>query len=174
MIEQSQEQLIDIYDLVYQPFWQSKWFFWSSCFFGAGFIILGCYFLYVWYVKKSNVIDCAILAYQKLEKFEKILVLKEQDSKDYYFSLSSIVKNYLACRYDNSFSCMTDKEMLEKIKKYTNEANVRLLERIVLNMKMVKFEFKMVTENQLKQDIVLIKQFVEDTTLQYQYETKGK
>lgn len=174
MIASSQEQLIDIYDLVYEPFWQSRWFFLSVYFIGTVIVLLTFYFLYIWYIKKTKNIDCSVLAYQKLEKFEKISVLKEQDSKDYYFSLSSIVKNYLACRYHNSFSCMTDKEMLEKIKQYTNESNSLLLERIILNMKMIKFEYKLVTENQLKQDIVLIKQFVEDTTLQYQYETKGK
>lgn len=174
MIEESQAQLIDIYDLVYYPFWQSKSFLFTVYFVGIGSVIFVCYFLYALYIKKTKVVDCAMIAYEKLEKFEKISVLKEQDSKDYYFSLSSIVKNYLACRYHSSFSCMTDNEMLEKIKKYTNEANVRLLERIVLNMKMVKFEYKIVTENQLSQDIVLIKQFVEDTTLQYQYEIKEK
>jgi len=164
MIE-NKDQLIDIYDIWYEPFWTQIWF--------KGFIIVCisalvawlCYFLYIKYIKKPIVIDCAQIAYQDLDNLKNCKITTPQDSKNCYFKLSSIIKHYLACRYHIIFTQLTDKEIMRNVEPYVSDADARLLQRLLQSMEFIKFEYELVAVEKLEKDIQSIREFIYNTTL---------
>lgn len=163
MIE-NKDQLIDIYDIWYKPFWEHGWFI--AIKYGAIITLLG-YFLYIMYkkyIQKNVVEDCAVVAYRNLDLLKNFHIVTERDSKDCYFSLSSIIKKYLACRYDHIFIRLTDKEIVVQAQRYMDNDTVLLLQQILQGMTFVKFEYKVAAHQKLEKDIVLIEEFIEKTT----------
>lgn len=170
MIE-NKDQLIDIYDIWYEPFWQQGWFTVVKMIAIVALVGALLYFLYKKYIQKKVVVDCARIAYRDLDLLKNFHIVTEQDSKDCYFSLSSIIKRYLACRYHTIFIRLTDKEIVRQAEPYMDEANKRLLQQILQGMTFVKFEHEVVATQKLEKDIALIQVFIENTTPQG--DTKG-
>ncbi|MBV8661326.1 MAG: hypothetical protein JO129_04240 [Candidatus Dependentiae bacterium] len=166
MIE-NKDQLIDIYDIWYEPSWQVEWIY---TILKIGTCLLIAYFLYYFYkkyIRKVTVVDCAIIAYRDLDALQKFPMITAQDSKDCYFSLSSIIKKYLACRYHDTFIQLTDKEIISQAERYMSGDNVRILQKILQGMTFIKFEHEVVASEKLEKDIQTIKEFIEYTTVQH-------
>ena len=111
MIEHK-DQLVDIYDVWYEPFWQQGWFMVIKIIAICAVVGALLYYVYKKYIHKNAVIDCAIIAHQDLDALKNFHIVTKQDSKDCYFSLSSIIKRYLACRYHMQCLYLTDKEIM--------------------------------------------------------------
>lgn len=165
MIE-NKDQLIDIYDIWYEPFWQWGWF-------NAIKIVVICavagtllYYVYKKYMQKKIVQDCASIAYRDLDELKNFHIATKQDSKDCYFSLSSIIKSYLASRYHIVFTQLTDKEIVLQAESYMTDDNVRLLQQILQGMVLLKFEHAVAANKKLEKDIELIEEFIQNTTPQ--------
>jgi hypothetical protein len=165
MIEHK-DQLIDIYDIWYEPFWQQGWFGVIKIISICALVAVLLYFLYKKYMYKLVKVDCAIIAYRDLDVLKNFHIVTKQDSKDCYFSLSSIIKRYLACRYHIIFTRLTDKEIIQQAERYMTDDNVRLLQKILEGMVFVKFEYKVAVTQKLEKDIELIQEFIENTTPQ--------
>lgn len=164
---ENKEQLIDIYDIWYEPFWKQSWFYSLiiACIFLLGVFCI--YFLYKKYIQKSVVIDCAAIAYRDLNTLKKIHIATKQDSKDCYFSLSSIIKRYLACRYDIIFTQLTDAEIVQHAQLYMSHEQVSMLQQILHNMMFVRFEHEVAATIKLEQDMQLIQDFIQNTNPQH-------
>lgn len=172
MVTENKEQLIDIYDMWYEPFWLQQWFKTMICISLCVLILWLAYYLYTKYIQKSRIVDCSIVAYQDLDMIKKFHIATAQDSKNCYFRVSSIIKEYLACRYHALFMHLTDQEIVAQAALYMQPEMVSLLQRILQSMVFVKFEYKVAMTEKLEQDILLIKEFIEKTTVQV--DSKGK
>lgn len=162
----NQNQLIDIYDIWYEPFYKQTWFMTLTIILLALLLSIFMYCVYKKYRKQVSVVDCAVTAFQGIELLKKIHIVTKQDSKDCYFSLSSIIKQYLACRYDGIFTRLTDKEIMVHAERYMHAENVLLLEKILHAMVLVKFEHKIAATEKLEKDIILVEEFIRNTTPQ--------
>lgn len=165
MIDQ-QDQLIDIYDMWYQPFWLQPWFFTVWVTVVVCLLVVAGYFLYKKYMQQKVPVDCADQAYQALNVFKEFHIVTKQDSKDCYFSLSSIIKQYLGCRYHTKFLRLTDEEIMHQVTEYITDENVQLLRQILQSMVFVKFEHEIAMTHKLEKDIALIEDFIKNTTPQ--------
>ncbi len=165
MIE-NKGQLVDIYDIWYEPFWKQEWFVAMKIIACCVFIGILLYYVYKKYIQKKVVIDCAVIAYQDLDALKNFHIVTKQDSKDCYFSLSSIIKRYLACRYHTIFLRLTDVEIIRQSQSYMSDDNVSLLQKILQGMVFVKFEHEVAITRKLEKDIELIEKFIENTTPQ--------
>lgn len=165
MIE-NKDQLIDIYGIWYEPFWQQTWFSVIVKISICAVVAISLYYIYKKFIKKTMIIDCADIAYRDIDVLKKIHIVTESDSKDCYFSLSSIIKRYLACRYHIIFTQLTDKEIVRQAEHYMTDDCVRTLQRLLQGMTFVKFEHEIVAIEKLEKDILLIKEFIQETTLQ--------
>lgn len=163
MIE-NQDQLIDIYDIWYEPIVRWSWFKNSMLLLAGFFLVLILYRIYAKYLKKKQVVDCAIVAHKDLEILKNFHIANEQDSKYCYFSLSSIMKNYLSSRYHSLFIQWTDKEIIEYAPRYMSRQDVQLLTQILQGMTFVKFEHEIPSGKKLEKDIDLIQEFIHNTT----------
>lgn len=168
MIKENKDQLIDIYDIWYEPFWSHGWFRVTILIFVCFLFLMLFYFIYKKYIQKPVFVDCALIAYKDLDILKKIHIVTESDSKDCYFSLSSIIKRYLACRYHIIFTQLTDKEIVQQARLYMTDDCVRILQRLLQGMTLVKFEHEFIAAEKLEKDILLVREFIQETTLQQQ------
>lgn len=164
---EDKDQLIDIYDIWYEPFWHQKWFSFIIVVCMCLLIVVLLYFLYNKYIKKTVFIDYALLAVSDLDALKKIQIITKQDSKDCYFSLSLIIKKYLASRYHVIFTQLTDKEIIQKAELYMTDDNVHMLQRLLQGMTFVKFEHEIAMNEKIEKDIQLIEDFIKNTRLQH-------
>jgi hypothetical protein len=111
MQEQSLE-LIDIYDITYNPWWLSNWFLGSLIVVAAvGFLVVT-FFLYSRYRKKKMVPywQKTISDVQKLDSY------MYDDGQLFYLRLTELIKIYLQKRYAVHVVDKTDSELLHIIK----------------------------------------------------------
>ena len=166
MISENKDQLIDIYDIWYESFWRSGWFYYIKIIAILALVAIFIYYFYTKYVRKPVVVDCAQIAYQDLAVLQKIHIATKQDSKNCYFSLSLIIKNYLGSRYHLTLSRLTEKEIIRQAENYMTDDNARLLQKILQGMVFVKFEHEIAVIQKLENDIALVREFIENTTPQ--------
>ncbi len=166
MISENKDQLIDIYDIWYKPFWQSDLMYIIKIIAIVFLIGLLLYYFYIKYVQKQDVLGAAEIAYRDLDVLQNFHIATKQDSKNCYFSLSLIIKNYLGSRYHMKLSRLTDNEIVKQAKNYMTDDNVRLLQKILQGMVFVKFEYEVAAIQKLENDIALVREFIENTTPQ--------
>ncbi len=111
MQEQTLE-LIDIYDITYNPWWLSRWFMGAL----ITVVVLGClavvFFLYRKYRKKK-----AVAYWQKtIHDIQKLNSYTYDDGQMFYLKLTELIKVYLQKRYAVHVVDKTDSELLEILK----------------------------------------------------------
>lgn len=163
MIEKN-EQLLDIYDLWYQPFYKQSWFYYFVIVVVVFLCIVFCVYIYKKYMQKKHKVDCSVIAYRELDDLKKIQIINSQDSKDSYFKVSLIIKTYLSCRYHQNFMKLTDKETIEYAKDYMHDEALYLLQKILQSMTFIKFEREFAMTEKLQKDIQLVREFISNTT----------
>ena len=168
---ENKDQLIDIYDIWYEPVWQKAWFGLVVKIGMCAVVAALFYYVYKKYIQKPVIVDCAVIAYRDLDTLKNFHIVTKQDSKDCYFSLSSIIKRYLACRYNIIFTQLTDKEIVKQAEPYMDSTSLRALQRLLQGMTLMKFEHEIAVTDKLEKDILQIKEFIQETTLQ-QHDTK--
>lgn len=164
MNDQNQLELIDIYDVWYQPLYNQSWFMMTLYSVGLLLVIGLLYIVYKKYIQKKVVLDCAVIANKQIQLLEKSVITHKRDSKDCYFSLSLIIKQYLACRYHTVFMQLTDKEIVRRAEQYMTDENVNMLKTLLKSMVFVKFEHEIAAAEKLEKDIQLLKDFIHHTT----------
>lgn len=164
MINENKDQLIDIYAMWYQPFWSTTWFYYVAVVFVGVGISYALWRLYKKYIYKKVIVDCATVALQDLESLKKIHIVTQADSKDCYFRLSLILKDYLAARYQFASLQLTDTEIVMHAQHLMNDEQRIALQKILQAMTLFKFEHQVAQNEKLEKDIETIMQFVQATT----------
>ena len=111
-MEQQKLELIDIYDIVYEPWWLSVTAKITACIVVFILCVAVCYFIY----RKTRK-PLVLLYWQKA--LRDIGVLEKADFSDgqlFYLRLTEIMKQYLQERYAIHLVDKTDTELLELLK----------------------------------------------------------
>ena len=111
-MEQQKLELIDIYDIVYEPWWLSVTAKITACIVVFILCVAVCYFIY----RKTRK-PLVLLYWQKT--LCDIGVLEKADFADgqaFYMRLTEIMKQYLQKKYDLQLVDKTDTELLEFLK----------------------------------------------------------
>ena len=165
MMNENTEQLIDIYDMWYQPFWSSLWFYYSVIIVVSLVLLHFMWFLYKKYIYKKTVVDCSVIALQELESLKRIHIVTPADSKNCYFKVSLIIKQYLSVRYGISCVQLTDIEIVTKLHGIMSDEQSQALNHIFHAMKFTKFAHEFARHEKLEKDIQAIMEFIESTSL---------
>ena len=171
-----EEKLLDIYDVWFQPFWNQQWFLIGMFFLLliiAGFTVYYCYKKYFYKPVKIHYSDKALQLINALLDHSMFLnisddVVFDQQIKDSYFRLTTILKDYLSDRYDISFTGLTDEETIKIAQKELELDSFKILQQTLKGMVAIKFANQVVAKQKLREDIESVKQLIKDTTLKSQ------
>lgn len=157
--------LYEVYDVWHVPFWQTKIFFYSMVV--LGLIILS---FTIWFVikkfkkqKKQMPWDSALQQLDALQQSD----ISIENGKEFYFTLTSILKKYLQDRYEYKLTHKTDAESIEYLEQ--NELLPNYLDdvrSIFSGIQIIKFANAQAAQeqmlNDLKISIMLVKKTVEE------------
>ena len=140
------DELYDIYGVIYNPFWKTKWFYFS-----VGLLILIILAIGVWLIlsrkKKYTIGDEALLELKKLS-------VDSKEYKKFYFTLSAILKKYLGFRYNCNLTSKTDEEVYEVLKNSMMPLKlVRILDEILKGAVTIKFANDDSSKKQMEHDL---------------------
>lgn len=169
----NENELIDIYDMWYQPFWLQPWFFYTVIMIMSSAIGYLLWHVYKKYVYKKRVVDCASIALKDIDSLKKIHIVTLADSKDCYFRLSLILKQYLSLRYKILCLPLTDIEIVQQTHAVMSQEQLKVLQDILQSMTFVKFEHEQALDAKFEQDIQIIIQFIDMTTPQLSIEKRS-
>lgn len=108
-------QLIDVYDVLYQPWWHTKSFYIIAF---LSIIFVGSALLYFFWKKHMGQQSFSYeqIALLQLQKLHECSYNSEESMRDAYFQMTMIMKAYLSKRYGISLINKTDQEIIEAIK----------------------------------------------------------
>jgi hypothetical protein len=153
---QDNNQLIDIYDIWYEPWVLSDRYY---------FLFLGIIFLIVIfciarrcrrYRLRKPTIKVAEQIAQEIRALQECRIYTQQDSKDCYFKLSLLLKQYLAFRYDQKFMNLTDTQIIEQAAIYMSQDDLDKVRKLLEGMLFIKFEHQVAADAKLQEDIRLL------------------
>ena len=104
------DQLHDIYDISYQPFWQHVWFKILSIIFLLG-VVGGAVFLFMRKKRKEQKKPYWQEAGEKLKALE-VYCTTSAEYEEFYKNLTSIMKDYLGEYYKKDLTSKTDQEVV--------------------------------------------------------------
>ncbi len=158
---QQKLELIDIYDITYEPWWQSLWF--KTI--GISLIaILSGLFVYYLYKKYRKVTS---LTYWQ-QAFASIAVLEKQgfaDGQLFYVRLTHIIKDYLHERYQLALADKTDTELLETLKQTTEVPSTvcQEVKEIFDGVIFIKFANQQAAHERMEQALVKSRSLIKET-----------
>ena len=104
------QNLYDIYDFYHPPLWQQPWF-WVVTLLGA--LLLG-FGLFMWWQRRKRIVKKPWeIALDKLHTLTPSTYTHRDEYKRFYFTLTSILKQYLDNRYNWQTQAQTDDELVE-------------------------------------------------------------
>ncbi len=161
MQEQQKLELIDIYDINYEPWWQSLWFKGVLIFLGVILCGLLAYYFYKKYRKA-----CVLTYWQ--QAFASITVLEKQgfaDGQLFYVRLTHILKDYLHQRYQIALADKTDTELLETLKQTTEIPPIvyQDVKEIFDGVLFIKFANQQAAQERMEQAITKSRSLIEVT-----------
>lgn len=110
--ENAQLELLDIYDVWYNPWWQQVWFKALCAVTVILFLVATFYYVY----KRFFVKPVIQHAWQKaLEEIEKLSQSDFDDQNKFYSRLTSILKRFMQEEYQVSFVDKTDTEFIDAL-----------------------------------------------------------
>lgn len=162
-MHEQKNQFVDIYDVWYQPWWQSFWWYVFFTVLACLIIISVVYYGYRrgWFTKKLSCDQQSLknlnsLAGASYESSEKIYAA--------YFQLTLILKTYFAARYHLTLIDKTDLEIVSLLKTLVSEKYQPLLAEFLQRAFTIKFAHDSISEQMLQDDIKFVKKIIEQTT----------
>lgn len=153
-----QDQLYDIYDLWYQPWYQNKWYLFLAAI--GGLTVLGLLIFairFFWPSKKRNKTWQDEL-YELLELAESI---KSVDLKKSYFFLTHAVRLYISKKYGHSVMHLTDLQIQNVLERSVKEQYTKGLKDIFIHGFERKFQILEQTDRQKQDDTALFDRDIE-------------
>ena len=148
------KELYPIYGLWHKPFWQTNIFY-----FIVGFVLLFILFLIIFFlIKKYIKRKYKKTAWQdslcELDNLKKLVLKDKIRPKNFYLSLTEIIKKYLFNRFAYDLFGFTDKEVInflenKKFNKYLLETITTMFE----SMQVIKFAAKSAAKELMEKDL---------------------
>lgn len=162
-MNENSEQIFDIYDIWYEPLLSQAWFIILLILLLS--IIIGCvlYFIYVIFYNKIRTVDPLVVIQEKITRIDSLVIENERDSKQAYFEISQLVKDYITYHYKISVIGLTDHELLLWSQAHLSEQQITILEQIFAHTVQIKFEHQVATTEQVRKNIELVQAFIHNT-----------
>jgi hypothetical protein len=160
-----QNGLYDIYSVWHVPFWQTSWFYWAV----IGLIILLCIVLvwsvYRWYrLRNRQPITSWEKALHIITKLQKKTYTTQQEGKQCYFVLTTILKQYLEERFAYPIAHKTDEEAASYLEHQQLEPNLKKnVQEILRGCLLIKFANEQAVNEQIQAHLALAKEAVLST-----------
>ncbi len=155
--------LHDIYTFVHVPFWQTAFFFWAMM---CTALLLGAviaWFLYSYFFPAAPVSSWQN-ALNQLQALRKKGLLHSKSSKQFYSSITHILKNYLSERYNVSLMDKSDVEVMKELYALNlPAAQIADLEAIFSNGVLIKFAPAQAAQEMIDSDFNRAQAFVNAT-----------
>lgn len=155
-------QLIDIYDVWYRPWWKStEWY--VFCMVLACLILISVvYYGYCrgYFIKKLSFEQQALKNLNSLS-----LASYDSQEKIYaaYFQLTLILKKYFNVSYHIPLLDKTDLEVIDLLKTAVDQKHQKLLEEFLQRVFAIKFAHDAISEQMLRDDINFVIKIIKDT-----------
>jgi|GEM_PF-1269881 len=160
----SNEQIFDIYDVWYEPLLTQTWFIVTLIICLSIIVSIVLYLIYIKYSRRVTIVHPFVEIEKNLQSLSKVHIKNEQDCKKVFFEVTTIMKKYLSYRYNTSVIGLTDKEVVEWAYQIVPEGEINILKQLLLDVTSIKFEHQIVTTQQLQEYIVLMQDFIKKTT----------
>jgi len=150
----SSDGLYDIYDLWHKPFWQLR-SFWLVFGCAVMLVVLACFcfFLFV-YMRQKKKEAPWIWALRKLNGLQISTVSGRDEAKEFYFSLTLILRHYLSARYNLDLAGKTDQEIIYLIDRQKIPFNIAsCVKAIFEGGAFVKYADESVLNDKIEQDL---------------------
>jgi hypothetical protein len=156
---QQPQELYDIYDLIYVPFWQTQNF--RILLLLLAFTLIAGAIWWLWRNKKVRVVPPWEEALERLNKLEPY----HENANLFYEQLTYSVKRYLERRYHHTLSSKTDEEvsLIELASSSTTQPEIQKLFKRAVNYKFGKLK---TTVEQMIEDKERAIRFVQETVPQ--------
>ncbi len=159
MQEQQKLELIDIYDISYQPWWLSFWFRISLGLLLGMLVLVGVY--YVIRRRRTTV----VLTYTQ-KALHNLHLLEKQgfgDGQQFYVRLTQVMKEYLQQRYALPLADKTDSELITTLKATPSIAPevVKDVKNVFEGMMFIKFAHQQAAQERMEHDLALSRALIE-------------
>ena len=162
MVDHSQVQFFDVYDISYNPWWKTTFFQVLFCIVVCLILSFLVYYLFkfAWFKKKLSFEQVML---KKLQNLSKRSYQDYRETCNAYFELTLILKSYLACRYALSLLDKTDAEILVLLKSYLSEKQYFVIEEFLYRTSAIKFSSQGAISVMLHDDIRFVEQFIKES-----------
>lgn len=162
-MNENSEQIFDIYDIWYEPLLSQAWFIILLILLLTIIISSVLYFIYVTFYNKEKAVDPLVVIQKKIAHINSLVIENEHESKQVYFEISQLVKNYITYHYKISVIGLTDHELLLWSQSHLSTEQITILEQIFDHMVQIKFEHQIATTEQVRKNIELVQAFIHST-----------
>ena len=154
----------EIYGYYYSSLWESMWF--KILIISLVICVLGVLFFWLWWNKKNKKLAPWDWALAELSKFSIKKFSNQEEYKDFYFALTSIVKSYLSKRYGWSVESKTDSELIKWLEKQKFDREIiDMLSKIAEGASWIKFANADVLRSQAEADLQSVLTMVNRTKM---------
>ena len=159
-------ELYDIYSTWHIPFWQTTWFY--AIIIALSLLTIGAVTLWcIAYYNKRNVhIKTAWqIALEQLHALQKNNYTSKADGKQCYFSITSILKQYLHAQHHLQTVGKTDEELITYLQEKTllTQATIQNLQEICSGCIYIKFANQKAIQKQINDHLEMSVQIIQET-----------
>lgn len=158
-------QLIDVYDVWYEPWWHSKSFYAGLIFLA---ISLACMLIYTLWKKymQAQQFSFEQIALLQLQKLHEQPYDSDESIRDAYFTMTMIMKTYLSKRYNIGLLNKTDQEIVDCIKPIVPVEIFATLQELFQRAYQIKFAYAAISLKMLYDDIDYMQRIIYKTVKQ--------
>ena len=139
MNNEMQDQLYDIYDLWYQPWYQDTWNI-SLAIIAACFFVMIAWFVYKTWFKRVKVVTLEDRVFGLLSLADEIILKSPLSLNAAYLSLSAAIKLYISEVYKVHVDHLTDVEIQNVLVKLLGEKYGEKMQEVFKHAAQVKFQ----------------------------------
>jgi len=159
------DQIIDVYDIWYQPWWHSKPFYAFVVLFALFVLVTLLYFIWTRYMR-AHAFSFEQVALLNLQELHKRSYKVDHDMRDAYFKLTMIMKVYLSKQYKIALLNKTDQELISHIQELVPVEISATLQELFERAYQIKFASAAVSEKMLYDDIDFMQKVIYQTIKQ--------
>lgn len=155
-------QLFDVYDVRYEPWWHSKYAYLGMTL--LALVVMGSlvYGIWKWYVR-SQVFSFEQIALLQLQELHQKPYDTQESMRDSYFQITMIMKIYLSKRYEIGLLNKTDKEIVDCIKPVVPVQVSATLQELFDRAYYIKFAGAAISTKMLYDDIDYMQRIIYQT-----------
>ncbi len=155
-----ENQLIDIYPVIYEPFWQKPLFYIPAISLVFTVVAIGGYYFWDYLTRKK--VDPWDQALSELALLAPFIAQKEYHA--FYVQLTALIKRYLSNLYHTDIGALTDNEMVDYIKKVDLKPDLReTIIQFFNKVQYIKFADQNAAQEMMNADLVLCQNFIAQT-----------